>query len=155
MLIVDGCFFLTPSRHDAKKGWGLKSGNVLFWSARTRPRLGTGRPVFQSESGDLSPHSKFGHGLSREDSVEMGSADRWPVVFGGPPNTSSNYFVPHQTIWRNLAGQSFRRAAENRTRAACAPQPTASFRLKSLGLCVLQCCLPTSSLVAKMFREPA
>jgi hypothetical protein len=51
----------------------------------------------------------------------MGSAGRWPAVFGGPPNTSSNYFVPHQTVWRNLVERSFRRAAENCTRAACAP----------------------------------
>jgi len=60
----------------------------------------------------------------------MGSAGRWPAVFGGPPNILSNYFVPHQTVWRNLVARSFRRAAENRTRAACAPQSTAWFRLR-------------------------
>jgi hypothetical protein len=36
-------------------------GSALIWSARTRPRFGTTRHVASSESGDTSPHSKFGH----------------------------------------------------------------------------------------------
>src|ERR1035437_4597934 len=37
--------------------------------------------------------------LIQNDSVGMGSEGHWPAVFGGPPNTSSNYFAPHQTGW--------------------------------------------------------
>jgi hypothetical protein len=39
-----------------------KFGNALIWSAQARLRFGTGRHVCQSESGDMSPQSKLGHG---------------------------------------------------------------------------------------------
>ena len=34
---------------------------AFIWSARTRPRFGTGRHVAQFQSGDTSPHSKSRH----------------------------------------------------------------------------------------------
>ena len=33
--------------------------------------------------------------LSRNDSVETGSAGRWPAVLGGPPGTFVPHFLPH------------------------------------------------------------
>ena len=77
--------------------------------------------------------------ISRNHGVELGSAGRWPAVFGGPPNALSNQFGLHQTlsnqfglhqiVWRKMVGRCFRRAAENSTRAACGPHSTAWLRV--------------------------
>ena len=66
---------------------------------------------------------------SRIDVVEKGSTGRWPVVFGGSPNT---FRLP---VSRSLISESRQRAASRRragnTRAACAPHAPASFRLSA------------------------
>ena len=43
----------------------VKNLTARCWSARTGPRFGTGRHVSQSESGDMSPHSKRRRGRLR------------------------------------------------------------------------------------------
>ena len=55
-----------------------------------------------------------------------GSASR----VGGPPNTLLNHFCLHRTARGRMVQRSFRRAAENDTRAACGPHSTKSFRLR-------------------------
>ena len=59
--------------------------------------------------------------VSRNDAVDSGNTGRWPVVFGGPPNTLFNQIELHQTVRSKTVGQSFRPAAENDTRARAVP----------------------------------
>jgi AraC-like DNA-binding protein len=67
--------------------------------------------------------------LSRNDSVGMGSAGRWPAVFGGPPNTSGDTDWKNQTVFLATQPDGRRRAGDDRARAARSPRSTASLRL--------------------------
>jgi len=71
--------------------------------------------------------------LSRNDSVEMGSAGRWPAVFGVPPNTSGDTDWKNQTVFLATQPDGRRRVGDDSTRAACSPRSTASLRLNSDG----------------------
>jgi hypothetical protein len=56
----------------------------------------------------------------------MESAGSWPAMFGGSPNNLSLPSLPDQIVRQNLEARSSRRAAENGTRAACAPKANAT-----------------------------
>jgi outer membrane protein assembly factor BamB len=72
----------------------------------------------------------------------MGSAGRWPAVFGGPPNTSGDTDWKNQTVFLATQPDGRRRAGDDRTRAACSPRSTASLRLRTiLFICALPFCL--------------
>jgi hypothetical protein len=61
----------------------MKEGCALILSVQTRPGFGTGRRVCQSESGDMSPQSKFREPCS-VGLMKYGLHD----VFGETPKTS-------------------------------------------------------------------
>ena len=65
-------------------------------------------------------------GLARK--PKLGSAGRWPAVFGGPPNTSSNHFCPHRMARKKVGGTRFsagrRKPHAGRVRS---PIPTSEF----------------------------
>ena len=65
---------------------------------------------------------------SPETLLSKGSAGRWPAVFGGSPNTLT-LFPPHRSVSVIAVCQCRRRAGDDDTRAACAPQPFAQVRL--------------------------
>jgi hypothetical protein len=60
----------------------------------------------------------------------MGSAGRWPAVFGVPPNTSGNTDWKNQKVFLATQPDGRRRVGDDSTRAACSPRSTASFRLR-------------------------
>jgi hypothetical protein len=59
----------------------------------------------------------------------MGSAGRWPAVFGVPPNTSGDTDWKNQTVFLATQPDGRRRVGDDSTRAACSPRSTASLRL--------------------------
>ena len=58
----------------------------------------------------------------------MGSAGRWPAVFGGSPNTPCGANLDHPTVFLATVPDSRRRDGDDSTRAACCPQPTELLR---------------------------
>jgi hypothetical protein len=60
----------------------------------------------------------------------MGSAGRWPAVFGVSPNTFRVTNPDRSMVFPATAPDDRRRDGDDRTRVACAPQSTESFRLQ-------------------------
>jgi hypothetical protein len=60
----------------------------------------------------------------------MGSAGRWPAVFGGTPNTSGDTDWKNRTVFRATQPDGRRRAGDDSTRAALSPRSTVSLRLR-------------------------
>jgi hypothetical protein len=60
----------------------------------------------------------------------MGSAGRWPAVFGVPPNTSGDTDWKNQTLFLATQTDGRRRVGDDSTRAACSPRSTASLWLR-------------------------
>ena len=69
--------------------------------------------------------------LNRIHAEGTGRAGRRPAMFGGSPNIWSHHPFASRMVAGKLERRCFRRAAENCTRAACAPHSSAWIRLKA------------------------
>ena len=89
---------LTSDRRDGMEPW--RTGKP---KSSNQDKLSTKAPPCRRVAAER--HNVGSHLLTRN--PKLGSAGRWPAVFGGPPNTASNYFCPHRMARKKVGGTRF------------------------------------------------